>query len=385
MDINHDYNAAFKSISVKLKKRFYRKPNVSDAIEEYTTLSRQLENEECYGLSAYCMQQVAKSYHSVGNTISESAALQQAAKLYLNSQIASTVESGIVTFNEDLLNVISLYEETIRLHCDQNERQLAAKLSLELADLLAVKFERYFESIAYYEKAIGLFSPKTPLEQSNLIPVLLVQSKLAVLKVFTCDYAGALTLYTDIVNSITVKCQAPKSTAPAQPRTASISSSATAATSKSLANEMSSLSLGNKSAAAAAAVAQQLQKPTGIFSSLLIQSEISKLLLLLYLKPTKLKSEHSTTLDVFSWFQSLTDNTANTYLPLMCMDKDLFILLQSFVMSCQSDDNDLKLIYTLQAELWPHLNDVQNHVLNLIIDQLLNSSYTDDLLTEEIN
>ena len=71
MDANYDYNASFKSISLKLKKRFLRKPNVLDAIEEYTTLSKQLENEECHSLAGYCMQQVAKSYHSVGNTISE--------------------------------------------------------------------------------------------------------------------------------------------------------------------------------------------------------------------------------------------------------------------------------------------------------------------------
>lgn len=58
MDANYDYNAVFKSISLKLKKRFLRKPNVLDAIEEYTSLSKQLENEECFGLSAYCMQQV---------------------------------------------------------------------------------------------------------------------------------------------------------------------------------------------------------------------------------------------------------------------------------------------------------------------------------------
>ena len=56
MDANYDYNAAFKSISLKLKKRFLRKPNVLDAIDEYTSLSKQLENEECHSLAGYCMQ-----------------------------------------------------------------------------------------------------------------------------------------------------------------------------------------------------------------------------------------------------------------------------------------------------------------------------------------
>ncbi len=124
MDNNIDYNAAFKSISAKLKKKFLRKPNISEAIDEYTALSRQLENEECFGLSAYCLQQVAKSFHSVGNTVSESAALQQAAKLYLNSEISASIETGSLTLNEDLTSAISLYEDAIRLHCDQNEKLL---------------------------------------------------------------------------------------------------------------------------------------------------------------------------------------------------------------------------------------------------------------------
>jgi hypothetical protein len=182
MDVNSDYNATFKSISTKLKKRFLRKPNVSEAIEEYTLLSKQLENEECFGLSAYCMQQVAKCYHSVGNIVSESAALQASARQYLNSEIASTVESNILTFNEDLLSSISVYEEAIKLHCDQNERHLAGKVCLELADVLALKFEKYFESISYYERAIVLFSDQQP-NSGHSTQVLVIMIKLGALKV----------------------------------------------------------------------------------------------------------------------------------------------------------------------------------------------------------
>ena len=70
MDVNYDYSAAFKGISVKLKKRFLRKPNVSDAIEEYSALSKQLESEECYSLAGYCLQQVAKCYHKAAQKVS---------------------------------------------------------------------------------------------------------------------------------------------------------------------------------------------------------------------------------------------------------------------------------------------------------------------------
>lgn len=344
MDINTDYNAAFKSISVKLKKRFLRKPNVADAIEEYTALSRQLQNEECFGLSAYCMQQVAKSFHSVGNTVSESAALQHAAKQYLNSEISSSVELGVLTLSEDLISAISVYEEGIRLHCDQNERQLAGKLCLELADILAQKFDRHFEALPYYERSIQLFSQSNvPLnEQNTPAHVIAIQCKLAALKVFTCDIPGALDTYTLICNSILTKCLQPNSP-PANP---------------------------------------VYNKPIGFYSKLLVELDITKLLLLLLLKPTKMKSEHSHTLEVYSWFQSLssTNGAGSNYLAVACMDRDLFILLQSFVMACQSSDAGI--LYALQTELWPVLNSMQNYVVNLITDQMLHSSYTDDLLSE---
>lgn len=352
MDVNYDYGANFKSISLKLKKKFLRKPNVSEAIEEYTALSKQLENEECFGLAGYCMQQVAKSYHSVGNTVSESSALQSAAKQYLNSEISSTIESGTITFNEDLLSSISIYEECIRLHCDQNEKLLAAKLSLELADMLAQKFDRHFESISYYEKAVNLFLSAQNVNQQEQSPcfyVIFAQLKLAALKVFTCDYSGALSSYTDICNLILTKCGQNKTNA------------------------------SNKPLQSVGAPNTISNKPIGIYSRLLVESDISKLLLLLYLKPTKMKPEHTNTIEVYSLFQTLTSSNTN-YLPVDCMDKDLFILLQSFVMACQS--NDFKILYTLQTELWPQLNHVQNYIINLITDQLVNSSYTDDLLSQ---
>lgn len=284
--------------------------------------------------------------------------MQTAAKLYLSNEIVSTVESGSVTFSEDLLSAISLYEETIRLHCEQNERLLAAKYCCELADLLAQKFDKHFESIPYYEKAIGLLStaPNSAgvIETNISLQVILVQFKLAALKVFTCDYSGALNTFTEIQQSILSKYSRQQTV-----------SSKTSTSSSSIKQEQFSKPTNSS---------QVYDKPIGLYSKLIVESDISKLLLLLYLKPTKMKPEHSSTIETYSWFQTQAIN----YLPITCMDKDLFILLQSFAMACQS--NDLKLLHSLQTELWPHLNDVQNFILDLITNQLLNSSYTDDLL-----
>lgn len=134
---------------------------------------------------------------------------------------------------------------------------------------------------------------------------------------------------------------------------------------------------------------QQLQqssivynKPIGLLSRLLVDADISKLLLLIYLKPSKLRAEHTHTIEVYSWFQALS--SPHQYLPAQCMSRDLFIMLQSFVMACQS--NDTLSLRTLQAELVdlldPHAHQVHVYLIDLIVAQLLNSSYTDDLLSK---
>lgn len=346
MDVNYDYNLAFKTISEKLKKKFLRKPNVSDAIDEYTALSKQLDLEESFSLSAACWQQVAKCYHNVGNLVSESAALQNAAKNYLQSETATTIESNNVSFNEDLLSVISVYDEAIKLHCDQNERILSAKLCLELADILALKYEKYFEAIPYYERAKSLSINS---ESSQQLQVFLIQLKLAALKVFTCDYLSALNIYTEITNSISGMNL--------------INSNRSSSFRGSDLTNLNSL----------------YSKPQGLSAKLLTEADISKLLLLIYSNPTKLQPEHRQTIEVYSSFQTLSNSSTN-YLPVNCLNRNLFILMQSFVMACQA--NDINLLHTLQNELWPQLNDVQNYLLNLIIDKIFNSSYTDDLLSQ---
>ena len=117
-------------------------------------------------------------------------------------------------------------------------------------------------------------------------------------------------------------------------------------------------------------------------SRLLVDADISKLLLLIYLKPNKMRQEQTQTLEFYSWFQALSSPTQ--YLPAICMSRDLFIMLQSFVMACQS--NDLLSLKTLHAELVdlldPHERQTHVYLLDLIVAQLLNSSYTDDLLSQ---
>lgn len=382
MDPNYDYKGKFKSISAKLKKRLLRKPNINEAIEEYTLLSKKLEEEECYGLAAVCLQQVSKVYHSVNNSISESGALQQAAQQYLNAEISTTIEAGIITFNEDLLSAISVYDEAIKLHCDKNERQLAAKLCLEIGDILGVKFERYFEAIPYYQRAISLFtyiSSNDALLVHVPIQSILVQLKLAAIHVVTCDYSNALSLYTEVCNAITNRMNNNYSSMAAGKMSKT--------SSKSQLNDNSSFNKykdidtisihsTTSNTSYTNSMFQGKSKLNGYLAQLLNEADICKLLLLLYLKPNKLKQEHSNTLEVYSSFQTINTDS-HPYLPITCMDRDLFILLQSFVMACQSED--YQVLIELQTELYKYLNNLQNFIVDLVTENLIFCSPTDKL------
>ena len=80
------------------------------------------------------------------------------------------------------------------MHDQQHERMLAAKLCLEMADLMHERFERHYEAIPYYERAAALFAATATHHHEVRHAALFVQFKLAAIKVFTADMSGALNI-----------------------------------------------------------------------------------------------------------------------------------------------------------------------------------------------
>lgn len=178
-------------------------------------------------------------------------------------------------------------------------------------------------------------------------------------------YQGALNIYTDISTCIQAKCAVHPS--------------------PSITTTSESLKI-SPSIITTTTTQQQVayNKPIGLLSRLLVDADIGKLLLLILTRPSKMRAEHSQTIEIYSWFQALTTTTPQHYLAVQCMSRDLFIMLQSFMIACQS--NDMLSLHTLQTELAelfdPHSQQVHVYLIDLIVAQLLNSSYTDDLLSQ---
>jgi hypothetical protein len=181
------------------------------------------------------------------------------------------------------------------------------------------------------------------------------------------DYMDALNVYTDLCNAIMNYFNDAN---PARPKSDSISVQQQKDYDACSIGSMTSLTGSQRST----------YRPHGYLERLLIDSDICKLLLLLYIKPNRMKPDQSSTLEVYSLFQPLLDS--HSYVPIQCMDKDLFILLQSFVMACQSMDT--KIMIELQVELYSHLNDAQNFLLDLVSQKALNNDSPSDLLLDDL-
>ncbi|NWT02222.1 F8I2 protein, partial [Mionectes macconnelli] len=121
--------------------------------------------------------------------------------------------------------------------------------------------------------------------------------------------------------------------------------------------------------------------PGGAFLDVLARCEVSRVLLLLLLQPppAKLLPEHARTLEQYCW--EAPDGGASTTgsaggpgaggLPPAAsyLQAELFLLLQSAVLACQ--EKDVEALKALQAELWPLLSAEQNHLLHLVLQEML--------------
>ncbi|XP_075689736.1 40-kDa huntingtin-associated protein-like isoform X4 [Rhinoderma darwinii] len=108
--------------------------------------------------------------------------------------------------------------------------------------------------------------------------------------------------------------------------------------------------------------------PVGAFLDVIVKCEVSRVLLLMLLQPPpqKLFPEHAQTLEKYDW-EAFDSHSHVNYLT-----EEVFLLLQSVVMACQ--ENDLESLKILQVELWPLLTAEQNHLLHLVLQEMISPS-----------
>ncbi|NWT59814.1 F8I2 protein, partial [Erythrocercus mccallii] len=324
-----DFLSRYRLVSAKLRRRFLRKPNVAEAAEQFAALARELRAQESLPYAAWCQLAVARCAQSLFHGPAEAAALAEAARLFLRQERDLRQRLGLRGgFGEHVAAAQSCGAFAARLHLERGQPALAAGPCLELAAALRDTGQPARAAAPLQRAAELLTAARLPLQALRCL------AERASCLLLARDYAGALATLT--------RAQA-----------------------------LAGAGLGGAAGAGAA--------PGGAFLDVLASCEVSRVLLLLLLQPppAKLLPEHARTLEQYCW--EAPDGGAGTgsgtgtggglppaasYLP-----AELFLLLQSAVLACQ--EKDAEALKALQAELWPLLSAEQNHLLHLVLQEML--------------
>ena len=132
MDRELDVLANYRAINNKLKKRLLKKPNFSDASDQFGTLTRVLNQQECPQYAGFCCIAKAHCESALNNPVAETDALVQAARLFFTAE-KDNVDVSCPAFEEHLTEAIHCYNQAIKILRREGQSALSAMLSLEIA------------------------------------------------------------------------------------------------------------------------------------------------------------------------------------------------------------------------------------------------------------
>ncbi|XP_046406222.1 40-kDa huntingtin-associated protein-like [Ischnura elegans] len=309
-----DFLGQYRAISSKLKKRFLRNPNAKEASEQFGTLAKNLQSEGQPQYSGYCCLAVARCEQKLGNPCGEVAALVKGARLFLEAEKRNH-SLRCPSFDEHLQAAISCYNSAIKLHTESGQGGPAAALCLELGSALE-ELDRPAEAAEQFAAASCLLRHSPPLCRNAL-------GYLASCKIRLGDYDGALGVF----------------------------------------NEMASL-------AKYGGLSEHSGPGIGSYRDMQCRCEVTRVLLLLVLQPTpqRLSPNLARVLEKYAWAGNEGDDSG-AHQTVDFLSQDLFLLLQSLVMACQSHDTDS--LPTLEADLWPHLQSAeQRDLLRVLVSRM---------------
>ncbi|XP_014215303.1 factor VIII intron 22 protein [Copidosoma floridanum] len=289
-----DFLSKYHSISNKLKKRFLRKPNVSEASDQFEVLALNCEQKDLNQYAGWCWLSAARCQGTLGNSISEVNLLTKAGRQFLKANKKND-ELGCLSINqEDLQAAINAFNHAItRCNNEDGYSIMSASLTMELAMALGASSE----GVDYLCKAI--YTHPT-VQAINLLVTYYIKQG---------DYVSALQVLTELVEMIE--------------------------------NHVGIRIIGN-------------------YKNVLHRCEISRVLLLLILRPTpkKLAPSLAQVLEKYAWAE-------DTPLAVPNMTEDEMLLLQSLVLACQS--RDYEALLELEMELWSFFDTEQKELLRKLI------------------
>ncbi|XP_063240267.1 40-kDa huntingtin-associated protein-like [Bacillus rossius redtenbacheri] len=303
-----DILSQYRSVSNKLKKRFLRKPNVTEASNQFGQLAARCEREDLPQYAGLCWIAAARCEGSLGNAPGEAWDLLRAGRKFLEAEAGGEALGCPRPGGEHLQAAVSCYAHAAgrwqahhAAEGAQASSPLAAGLALELGQALA-------EGLGRPEEAASQFRRAADAQRCSPLGRLASLRLLASCKMQLGDYDGALAVLEE-----------------------------------------------------ASLAAEQGGGPAvGTCRDALRDCEVTRVLLLLVLQPVarRLPPDLAAVLERYAWVEDVS-------VPVSYLSEDEFLLLQSLVMACQSRDVDS--LRSLEPDLWPRLSTEQRDLLRALV------------------
>jgi len=187
----HEFLTEYRTISNKLKKRFLRRPNVSEASDHFRQLAKRLEDGEEPQYAALCHLATGRCEQTIGNGAGEVEAVTHAARSFLKAEMEIQSLKN-PSFEEHLVAAISSYLQAAKLQEEAGRPRLAAGLHLEIGDSLK-RLKRAAEALPYYQKAAEL-------QSGSVRDLMMAKMAVADCYISTPDHHNALLVLSDVAS-----------------------------------------------------------------------------------------------------------------------------------------------------------------------------------------
>ncbi|KAN0007268.1 hypothetical protein ACTFIU_000467 [Dictyostelium citrinum] len=186
---------SYKLISQKLKKKKFpmRKPNYSEAVDQYTQVMNSFKREGNNIYAAFCCLSIGRCEQAIkASSSAEASCYIDAGYLIWENEIA-TNESEIISFEENIPEAINCYLLAIKIYQNYKRFSIMGTLYFEMASILK-RLNKLEEGAEYFQKAAEIQRTESPISAINSL------KEAAYCKIMEWDYKGACDYLDLIVN-----------------------------------------------------------------------------------------------------------------------------------------------------------------------------------------
>ncbi|KAJ8714825.1 hypothetical protein PYW08_004806 [Mythimna loreyi] len=157
-DLSASFNEQYMNINTKMKKRFMRKPNISEATNEFIALAIQCEHSDQPAFAGHAYVGAAKCEASVGHFLGEAEHFLSAARQFMKAEKKLKSLKFYSADRENLEAAIGCYIQALNKYPEKSP--IRTSILMELASDL-IELNHKLEASSYYEQAIDTVTEST--------------------------------------------------------------------------------------------------------------------------------------------------------------------------------------------------------------------------------